>query len=236
MPVSIVENDGRLAVSTPYHSDFPARARLLGGRWDGQRRVWVFDVADRDRVKSLCREIYGGDEPETKAGETAPIGNAAGQNRKGNQFGKGGAALPRYYGHREKLRERLMHAGTEKLTDCELLEMLLFAAIPRGDVKPLAKALLARFGGFGEVISADFHVLFEAGLNRVGIAVLKSVREAALRLMRAELRKRPVVNSWDKLIDYCSAQVAHSKVEEFHILFLDRKNVLIRHERQQRGT
>jgi DNA repair protein RadC len=122
------------------------------------------------------------------------------------------------------------------LRDYELFEMLLFAAIHRGDVKPVAKALLARFGGFGEVMSADFDALFEAGLNLAGIAAIKSVREAALRLMRFELQERPVVNSWDKLIDYCSAQVTHSKVEEFHILFLDREDVLIRHERQQRGT
>jgi DNA repair protein RadC len=85
-------------------------------------------------------------------------------------------------------------------------------------------------------MSADPEALSEAGLGLAGIAALKSVREAALRLMRLELQERPVVGSWDKLIDYCNAQVAHNKVEEFHILFLDRKNVLIRHERQQRGT
>ena len=114
--------------------------------------------------------------------------------------------------------------------------MLLFAASPRGDVKPVAKALLAHFGGFAAVMSADPDALTAAGLNLAGIAAIKAAREAALRLMRAELEERPVVNSWDKLIDYCSAQVAHGKVEEFHILFLDRKNVLIKHERQQRGT
>src|SRR5262249_50870382 len=118
----------------------------------------------------------------------------------------------------------------------ELLEMLLFAANPQGDVKPMAKSLLAQFGGFGEVMSAEPDALSDAGLGLAGIAALKSVREAALRLMRVELQQRPVLGSWDKLIDYCSAQIAHNKVEEFHILFLDRKNVLIKHERQQRGT
>jgi len=85
-------------------------------------------------------------------------------------------------------------------------------------------------------LSAEAEALASAGLGLAGIAALKSVREAALRLMRSELHKRPLVNSWDKLVDYCRAQIAHGKVEEFHILFLDRKNALIKHERQQRGT
>jgi DNA repair protein RadC len=144
--------------------------------------------------------------------------------------------MPHYYGHRRRLRERMVAAGAESLPDYELLEMLLLAANPQGDVKPAAKSLLAHFGGFGKVLSADPDALSEAGLGLAGIAAIKSVCEAALRLMRLELQEQPVVNSWDKLIDYCNAQVAHSKVEEFHILFLDRKNVLIKHERQQRGT
>ena len=95
---------------------------------------------------------------------------------------------------------------------------------------------LAHFGGLAEMMSAEPDALTAAGLNLAGIAAIKAAREAALRLMRSGLQQRPVVNSWDKLIDYCSAQVAHGKVEEFHILFLDRKNVLIKDERQQRGT
>jgi len=143
--------------------------------------------------------------------------------------------VPYRYGHRRRLRERLI-AGTESLTDHELLEVLLFVGSPGGDVKPTAKSLLADFGGFGEVMSAETDALSKAGLGIAGIAAIKSVREAALRLMRLELQKRPIVGSWDKLIDYCNAQISHNKVEEFHILFLDRKNVLIKHERQQRGT
>jgi DNA repair protein RadC len=231
MPLSIVEEDGHIAVRSPYHPNFPARARGLGGRWDAARRVWVFDARDHDRVKSLCNEIYGAD---GMAYGTLPDAMGRGGNR--NQFADAAGAVPHYYGHRQRLRQRLVDAGAESLPDYELLEMLLFAANPRGDVKPLAKALLARFGGFAETVSAVPDALFEAGLNLAGIAALKSVREAALRLMRSELQERPVVNSWDKLIDYCTAQVAHNTVEEFHILFLDRKNVLIKHERQQRGT
>jgi DNA repair protein RadC len=230
MPVSIVvEQDGRLAVSSPYHPNFPARARLLGGEWDVARRVWIFDAREDDRVRSLCREIYGTD----GADGMAPLPSVVEHGR--NEFSEA-AAVPHYFGHRQRLRERLIDSGAESLPDYELLEVILFAARARGDVKPVAKALLAHFGGFGEMMSAEPDALAAAGLNLAGIAAIKAAREAALRLMRAELQKRPVVNSWDKLIDYCSAQVAHGKVEEFRILFLDRKNVLIKDERQQRGT
>jgi len=95
---------------------------------------------------------------------------------------------------------------------------------------------LERFGSLAEVISADTEALAAAGLGLPAIAGIKFVREVALRFMRAELRERPVVGSWDKLIDYCNAQIAYSTIEEFRILFLDRKNALIRDERQQRGT
>jgi DNA repair protein RadC len=232
MPLSIVEEgDGRIAVTSPYHPKFPARARSLGGIWDATRRVWIFDAGDHDRVRSLCREIYGADTPEDG---TAPFPSAVRCGR--SEFAEGESAPPHYYGHRRRLRERMITTGAESLPDYELLEMLLFAANPQGDVKPTAKSLLAHFGGFGEVMAADPDALSEAGLGLAGIAAIKSVREAALRLMRSELQERPVVGSWDKLIDYCNAQVAHNKVEEFHILFLDRKNMLIKHERQQRGT
>jgi DNA repair protein RadC len=235
MPLSIVEEeDGRIAVSSPYHPNFPARARSLGGVWDAARRVWVFDSADHDRVRSLCCEIYGTDGLEDGGAGTTPFPLPKGHGR--NEFAEAVTVMPHYYGHRRRLRERMVAAGAESLPDYELLEMLLFAANPQGDVKPAAKSLLAHFGGFGKVLSADPDALSEAGLGLAGIAAIKSVREAALRLMRLELQEQPVVNSWDKLIDYCNAQVAHNKVEEFHILFLDRKNVLIKHELQQRGT
>jgi DNA repair protein RadC len=146
-------------------------------------------------------------------------------------------AAPHFFGHRQRLRQRLIAGGPDNLPDYELLEVLLFAGNPRGDVKPLAKDLIDRFGGFAEVLSAaSDDLLAFPGLGEAGVAALKSVREAALRLMRAELRDRPVLGSWDRLIDYCTAHIAHNQVEEFHLLFLDRKNMLIAHERQQRGT
>src|SRR5262245_11840076 len=196
MPLSIgEEKDGRIAVSSPYHPRFPARARSLGGIWDAARRVWVFDAADHDRVRALCREVYGPDGLEGGKDGTAPFPDAAPGGGKG--FAE--AAVPHYYGHRRRLRERMIAAGAESLPDYELLEMLLFAANPQGDVKPTAKSLLAHFGGFGEVMSADPDALSRAGLGLAGIAAIKSVREAALRLMRVELQERPVVGSWDKL-------------------------------------
>ncbi|HYZ41439.1 MAG TPA: DNA repair protein RadC [Stellaceae bacterium] len=238
MRLSIIEQDGRVVVSTPYHPAFPARARSLGGVWDAAQRIWVFDAADHARVRSLCQAIYGTDwlEDDGLGGRSSygPFAHAAEARHTG--FADGAAAVPHYYGHRRRLRERMIAAGAENLPDYELLEMLLFAANPQGDVKPTAKSLLAHFGGFAKVMSAEPDALSNAGLGLAGIAAIKSVREAALRLMRLELEERPVVGSWDKLIDYCNAQIAHSRVEEFHILFLDRKNMLIKHERQQRGT
>jgi DNA repair protein RadC len=198
---------------------------MLGGEWDAARRVWVFDAGDEARVRRLCQEIYGADGSDG----AAPFPNPAGHGR--NEFAHA-ATAPHYFGH----RERLLAAGTENLAEYELLEVILFAARPRGDVKPVAKALMAYFGGLAQAMAAAPDELAAAGLNRAGIAAIKAAREAALRLMRSELQEQPVVSSWDRLIDYCTAHVANNKVEEFHILFLDRKNVLIRHERQQRGT
>jgi DNA repair protein RadC len=156
--------------------------------------------------------------------------------RRPRRLAEAEAETPHFHGHRQRLRERLVAAGAEALPDYELLEVLLFAANPRGDVKPLAKSLIAGFGGFAAVLAAEPEALHAAGLGIAGVAALKAAREAALRLMRAELHERPILGSWDKLIDYCTAQIAHGKIEEFHLLFLDRKNVLIKHERQQRGT
>jgi DNA repair protein RadC len=113
---------------------------------------------------------------------------------------------------------------------------MLFTSNPHADVESLVGELLDRFGSLAEVMSAETDALAAAGLSLPAIAGVKFVREVALRFMRAELHARPVVGSWDKLIEYCNAQIAYSSVEQFHILFLDRKNALIKDERQQRGT
>ena len=152
---------------------------------------------------------------------------------------------PHYLEHRSRLQERLLRGGPENLPDYEILEILLAASNPRGDTKPLAKALIDHFGGLAEVLSAHPEALQDVkaeidgkrrGLGTAGIAMLKAVRDAALRLSQSQLRRSDVIGSWDKLIDYCKANIAHVSVEEFHLLFLNRKNELIKHERQQRGT
>jgi DNA repair protein RadC len=147
-------------------------------------------------------------------------------------------ALPTSFSfrHRERLRQCLIAAGAEKLPDYELLELLLFTINPGENSESLVEKVLERFGGLAEVLSADCEALAAAGLSRRAIAGIKFVREVALRFIRAELRDRPIVHSWDKLIDYCNAQIAYSNIEEFHVLFLDRKNALIRDECHQRGT
>jgi DNA repair protein RadC len=150
--------------------------------------------------------------------------------------GAGGDQPSSFYTRRERLRQCLIAAGAENLPDYELLEVMLFTSNPRADAKGLAQKLLERFGSLAEVLSADIEALAAVGLMKPGIAGVKFVREVALRFFRAELHERPVVASWDKLISYCNAQIAHINVEEFHVLFLDRKNALIKDERQQRGT
>ena len=144
--------------------------------------------------------------------------------------------ISRTLSRRDRLRQFLILAGAENLLDHELVEVMLFTNNARADAEALAEELLDRFGSLAEVLSAEPEALAAAGLSISAIAGVRLVRELALRFMRAELHNRPLVASRDALIDYCSAQIAHSKVEEFHILFLDRKNALIKHERQQRGT
>src|SRR5713101_9207951 len=140
------------------------------------------------------------------------------------------------FDRRQRLRQCLIKAGAENLPDYELLQVMLFTSNPHTDVETLVQGLLDRFGSLAEVLSADTDALAAAGLSLPAIAGVKFVREVALRFLRAELHERHVVGSWDKLIDYCYAQIAYSEVEEFHILFLDRNNALIKDERQQRGT
>ncbi len=144
---------------------------------------------------------------------------------------------PHYAGHRARLRARFLAAGPDALADYELLELLLFLARPRADVKPLAKALLKRFGSFAEVISAEPERLAEVrGVGESAIVALKTAQAAALKLMRQEIMERPILSSWDQVLAYCRASMGYGPTERFRILFLNRKNVLIADEEQQRGT
>jgi DNA repair protein RadC len=147
------------------------------------------------------------------------------------------APPPHYFGHRERLRERFLSAGGNALPDYELLELVLFAALPRRDVKPLAKALLARFGSFAETIAAPPERLQEVdGIGESVVIQLKIVEAAALRLSKTKVLGRPALSSWQALLDYCSAAMARNPQEQFRVLFLDRKNALIADEVQGYGT
>jgi len=144
---------------------------------------------------------------------------------------------PHYHGHRDRLRARFRDAGSLALTDYELLELVLFRALPRRDVKPLAKILIATFGSFAEVISAPVARLADVkGLGDSAITELKLVQAAASRLVRGEVKKRPVLSSWSAVLDYCRTAQAFADREQFRVLFLDQRNQLIADELQQVGT
>ncbi len=146
---------------------------------------------------------------------------------------------PGYVGHRQRLKERFLNAAKADalatLNDYEYLELLLFLAIPRRDVKPLAKALLARFGSLGAVLSAPPDAITALAGESAAIA-LKTVQAAALLMLREDVMNKPILSSWDRLLDYCHAAMAYGETESFRILFLDKKNRLIADEQQQRGT
>jgi DNA repair protein RadC len=147
------------------------------------------------------------------------------------------AGKPHYLGHRERLKRRFRDAGGDALPDYELLELILFRAMPRRDTKPLAKALLARFGTFAEALNAPDELLREVpGIGESVITELRLVRAAALRLMRGEVIERPVLASWTQVLDYCRASMGFEPKEQFRILFLDKRNQIIADEVQQTGT
>ena len=140
-------------------------------------------------------------------------------------------------GHRERLRARFLKGGADAMPDYELLELTLFAVIPRRDTKPLAKALLARFGSFAEVIAAERARLLDVkGCGEAVASHLKIIDAAARRLAQTRVIKRPALSSWAALLDYCTAAMAREPAEAFRVLFLDRKNILVADEVLNRGT
>jgi DNA repair protein RadC len=147
------------------------------------------------------------------------------------------AETPHYHGHRERLRERFHAAGPDALSDYELLEMVLFPALPRRDTKPLAKSLLKTFGSFAEVIHAPAARLREIdGIGDASINQLKLIAAAASRIAKGELKQRTALSSWNDVIDYCRTSMAFADKEQFRLLFLDKRNRLIADEVQQTGT
>ena len=147
------------------------------------------------------------------------------------------ADTPHYHGHRERLRNRFQESGAGALPDYELLELLLFRSIPQRDVKPLAKELIQRFGSFAEVLGAPAARLTEVKGVGEGVALDLKIVEAALkRMAKGAVGKRPVLSSWSSVLDYCRMAMAFAEREQFRILFLDKKNILIADEVQQTGT
>lgn len=140
-------------------------------------------------------------------------------------------AAPDHLGHRARLRARLIDHGGDGLQDYELIEYLLALAIPRRDTKPLAKALLAEFGGIGGLMAASPEALARMkGMGDTSIAAIKIVHATALRLLRAEAQGRPVIASWQALLDYLRADMAHHSIERVRLLHLNTRNILIRDE------
>lgn len=139
--------------------------------------------------------------------------------------------------HRQRLRSRFLDGGAQAMPDYEMLELVLFRAIPRRDVKPLARALMDRFGDFASVLSAPEDQLLEvSGVGTSVVTELRIVEAAAHRLTRVRVMQRHVISSWAALLDYCRATMAHREIEQFRVFYLDRKNTLIADEEQARGT
>ncbi|UOA25471.1 DNA repair protein RadC [Pseudosulfitobacter sp. DSM 107133] len=139
--------------------------------------------------------------------------------------------------HRARLRARFMAGGAQAMPDYEMLELVLFRAIPRRDVKPLAHALMEKFGDFNRVITAPEPRLREVkGVGDAVVVELKVVEAAAHRMVRAKVLNQHAISSWDALVDYCHTTMAHRETEQFRVLYLDRKNVLIADEEQAKGT
>jgi DNA repair protein RadC len=169
----------------------------------------------------------------TQAGSVSRVAKRSGNGRKSGLS----EAAPHYHGHRERLRGRFHDAGSDAVSDYELLELVLFRAIPQRDVKPLAKELIAKFGSFAEVVAAPSARLKEIkGLGEAAITELKIVHAAASRLARGQVQKRPVLSSWSGVTDYCRTATAYADKEQFRLLFLDKRNQLIADEVQQTGT
>ena len=194
--------------------------RELGGRWDGIERAWIFEGID-PRPALRERLVHG------RAAQG--LSDSLPQIDLANQ--------PHYLGHRQRLRDRFLAGGDNGLPDYELLELLLFFSIPKIDTKPLAKQLLGRFGSLAGVVNASAEQLAEfQRMDHFTITMFKALRIFAARLVLEDLTDRPVLDNWDKLVAYLRAAMAHRMIEQFRLLFLDRRNALIADEVQHEGS
>lgn len=140
-------------------------------------------------------------------------------------------------GHRKRLRQRFLSGGADALHDYELLEIILFAAKPMGDTKPLAKALIQHYGSLAKVLHAPVNELQEMeGVSEAAVAAIKAVKSSCDLLLKEPLKKTAIIKSWTALLDYCRIHIGHNAHEEFHVLFLNNKLALIKDERQSKGT
>ena len=147
------------------------------------------------------------------------------------------AEKPHFYGHRDRLRQRFLQDDGVGMADYELLELYLFMAIPRRDIKPLAKHLIERFGNFAGVVKASMADLISVdGISEASAVALKSIASAAQRLAQQSAMAQPVLSHWQSVVDYCRIAMAHEPIEQFRIMFLNNKNKLIADEVQQVGT
>ncbi|WP_332811983.1 RadC family protein [Sphingomonas sp.] len=145
--------------------------------------------------------------------------------------------LPDASGHRARLRKRLIEGGPDALLDHELVEYLLALALPRRDTKPLAKKLIKQFGGYGALLAADAEAIARVGgISEGAVAALKIAQASALRLLKSQLAERPLLGSWQALLDYLHADMAHNPVERVRVLYLNSKNMLIRDEAMSEGS
>ncbi|MEL7189098.1 MAG: DNA repair protein RadC, partial [Pseudomonadota bacterium] len=157
--------------------------------------------------------------------------------RDGSSISQSNAGKTAGIGHRSRLRTRLLKGGAEALADYEVLEYLLFAGIRQGDTKPVAKELLKQFGTLANVLNADPHALKRVkGVGETTAAALKAVNLAARRMARSEVSEKPILSSWQALIDYLSIDMAHLKVERVRVLYLDTKNRLIEDHHASEGS
>jgi len=207
-------------VSGDTHSHRQA-LRQAGGAWDKMKRLWLFTGSDP--APALARHLS---DPAV-ADRTHTTGGLSDDRPD----------RPHYWGHRERLRQRFMEGGPDALPDYELLELILFQCVERVDVKPLAKELLATFGGLGGILAAEPDRL--AGFSQLGYAAVvhfKALHACQSRVAREEIARGPVLSSWDKLISYLKTALAHAGTERFQVLFLNARNELIADEVQQTGT
>lgn len=194
-----------------------AALKQAGGRWSGSRQAWLFT----------------GEDPSGRLLDSLGAATAG----PGLREEAGGWGSKHYHGHRQRLRQRFLDAGAESLADYELLELLLFFSVPYVDTKPLAKSLLARFESLGGVLAASPERFAEVPeLGPFTVVQLKAIQALMERVLRETIRERCVISSWTQLLDYVQAVMVHEPTEHFRILFLDRKNLLIRDEVQSRGT